>query len=84
MVTVKVSRKLQIVVPAEARRALAIGPGDRLEVSVENGTLRLRPVPRDPLLALRERYGDLWRGGTAWLEQERQAWSSASRGVPRK
>jgi AbrB family looped-hinge helix DNA binding protein len=76
--TVKVSRKLQIVVPAEARRALAIEPGDRLEVTVEDGTLRLRPLPRNPLAALRRRHGTLWHGGSKWLEEERQAWSNAT------
>lgn len=75
MATVKVSRKLQIVVPAEARHALAIGPGDRLEVTVEGDRICLRPLPRDPLAALRQRHGALWRNGSAWLESERSAWS---------
>jgi len=73
--TVKVSRKLQVAVPAEARHALGIEAGDRLEATVEDGTLRLRPLPRDPLAALRERHGAMWHGGSAWLEEERQAWT---------
>jgi len=75
MTTVKVSRKLQVAVPAEARHALGIEAGDWLEVSVGDGELRLRPLPRDPLAALRERHGALWRGGSDWLEEERQAWT---------
>lgn len=75
--TVKVSKKLQIAVPSMARRALDILPGDRLAVTVEGGAIYLRPVPRDPLAALRRRHGDVWRGGSAWLEQERQAWAEA-------
>jgi len=73
--TVKVSRKLQVAVPAEARHALGIEAGDRLEVTVEDGALRLRPLPRDPLAALRERHGALWQGGSDWLEEERQRWT---------
>ena len=80
MTTVKVSRKLQVAVPAEARHALGIEAGDRLEVTVVDGALRLRPLPRDPLAALRERHGALWRGGSDWLEEERQRWTERKAG----
>ncbi len=42
--TVIVSAKGQIVIPAEARRALGIKPGAQLSLAVENGALVLRPA----------------------------------------
>ena len=45
MLSVKVSAKHQIVVPAEARRALGIKAGDRLEVEVQQDRVVLRPRP---------------------------------------
>jgi AbrB family looped-hinge helix DNA binding protein len=45
MLSVKVSTKHQVVVPAAARRALGIQAGDRLEVVVESDRVVLRPRP---------------------------------------
>ena len=84
MATVKVSSKLQIAVPAEARHALGIEAGDQLDVTVRDGVLELRPLPRDPLVALRQRHGALWRGGGDWLEGERQAWTEQHRSGGRR
>ena len=47
--TVKVSSKNQIALPADVRRQLAIEPGDRLEVSVEDNRIVLERMPVDPL-----------------------------------
>jgi AbrB family looped-hinge helix DNA binding protein len=41
MSTVTVSEKGQIVIPAELRRQLGIGPGTRLEVVAETGGFRV-------------------------------------------
>lgn len=43
MLSVKVSSKHQIAVPSEARKALGIKVGDRLEVEVRDGVILLRP-----------------------------------------
>ncbi len=43
MLSVKVSAKHQIVVPSEARRALGIKAGDRLEVEIQDGRVVLTP-----------------------------------------
>ena len=53
MLSVKVSTKLQIVVPSEAREKLGIEPGDRLEVLIGDGEIVLRPRPRRPSDRLR-------------------------------
>lgn len=46
-VSVKMSSKNQIVVPKEAREALGLRSGDRLQVTVRDGTIRLEREPRD-------------------------------------
>ncbi len=46
--------KRQLTLPAEICEALEIGPGDRLELSVEGRTLVARPKKIKALDALRE------------------------------
>lgn len=46
-VSVKMSSKHQIVIPKEAREALGLSPGDRLQATVRDGVLRLEREPRD-------------------------------------
>jgi AbrB family looped-hinge helix DNA binding protein len=46
MSTVTVSEKGQIVIPAELRRQLGIGPGTRLEVVPETGGFRVIVEPQ--------------------------------------
>ena len=43
MLSVKVSSKNHVVVPSEARKALGIKPGDRLEVEIGENEITLRP-----------------------------------------
>jgi AbrB family looped-hinge helix DNA binding protein len=66
MLSVKVSTKHQIVVPSEARAALGIEPGDRLDVLVQDGLIVLRPRPRRPSDRLRGLWvGKPWATGDA-------------------
>jgi len=47
--TTVLSKKGQIVLPAEVRKQLDLKPGDDLEVLVDDdGTIRLRPISRPP------------------------------------
>lgn len=46
MSTVTVSEKGQMVIPAELRRQLGIGPGTRLEVVAETGGFRVIVEPQ--------------------------------------
>lgn len=67
-VSVKMSSKNQIVVPAEAREALDLRSGDRLIVAVRpDGVIEMEREPRDTAGALegilqevRAGDGDLW------------------------
>ena len=43
----------QTVIPAEIRRLFNLSPSDHLEWFVENNTLRVVPVQRDPIEAFR-------------------------------
>ncbi|MGH2354574.1 MAG: AbrB/MazE/SpoVT family DNA-binding domain-containing protein [Chloroflexota bacterium] len=78
MVTVKVSRKNQIAVPAAVRRQLGIQPGDRLSVQVEGSRLVLQREPEDILGALLGLAPEVWQGvdGTAYLRGLRDEWTS--------
>jgi AbrB family looped-hinge helix DNA binding protein len=65
MLSVKVSTKHQIVVPSEARRALSIAAGDRLDVQLTDDAIILRKRP--------ERPSDRLRGlaaGRGWYEPD--------------
>jgi AbrB family looped-hinge helix DNA binding protein len=42
--TVTVSTKGQLVIPAQMREALGIEPGDRVALTLEDGVILLRPV----------------------------------------
>lgn len=52
--TTTLSEKGQVVIPAEIRARAGLRAGDRFSVELdESGALIFRPLPRDPLLALR-------------------------------
>lgn len=54
MATTTLSQKGQVVIPAEVRSRARLRPGDRFEVILDaTGSLVFKPLPRDPLLALR-------------------------------
>ncbi len=51
MAEVVVSSKYQIVIPAEVRKSLSIKKGQKLQLIVENGVIRL--IPSKPLSEMR-------------------------------
>lgn len=53
MATTTLSEKGQLVIPAEIRTRLGLQRGDRFEIEVRDGEVILRPLPRNPLLAMR-------------------------------
>jgi AbrB family looped-hinge helix DNA binding protein len=81
VLTVKVSRKHQIAVPASVRRQLGIRPGDRLGVEVDGKRIVLKPQPRDALEALVGLAPELWQGieATDLLRELRDEWSHRGR-----
>lgn len=57
---VKISSRNQIVIPAEARRALGIGPGDHLLVSACDGYIFMMPEPENYVEHLRGLHKEIW------------------------
>jgi AbrB family looped-hinge helix DNA binding protein len=86
MPKVKLSSKSQIVVPAEARRALGLEPGDVLDVEVQGDRILLRKETDrscafDRLLQF---VGDhAWSGASEALERSRQEWEEYSADIAR-
>jgi AbrB family looped-hinge helix DNA binding protein len=78
-VSVKVSSRYQVAVPRIAREKLNIQSGDRLLVDVQDGVLILIPQPQDHVAHLAGLHKEIWAGvdTTAYLEQERDAWTDS-------
>ena len=79
-VSVKVSSRYQIAVPRAAREKLNIQSGDRLLVDVQDGVLILIPQPQDYVKHLAGLHKEIWADvdTTAYLEEEREAWSDSN------
>ncbi len=74
---VKVSRKHQVVVPREARRALGVGAGDELVVEVEKGKVMIKARPRSYAKHMLGLHKNVWTGLKAeeYVKKEREAWA---------
>jgi AbrB family looped-hinge helix DNA binding protein len=57
MATATVSRKGQVVIPADIRKLLGIAPGTRLDFTVEGQSLRVEVTRRSALTRLEDGYG---------------------------
>jgi len=81
-VNVKVSSRYQIAVPRIARERLNIKSGDRLLVDVQGGLLILLPQPQDYAAHLAGLHREVWAGldTTAYLQEERDAWTDSASG----
>jgi AbrB family looped-hinge helix DNA binding protein len=73
---VKVSSKNHMTVPADARRALGIEPGDELLVSVENGVMKVTKRPQNYADAFFGLHKEVWADIDVreYLRRERDAW----------
>ena len=67
------------MVPRVARERLNIKCGDRLLVDVQDGVLILTPQPQDYVAHLAGLHKEVWAGvdTTAYLDQEREAWTDS-------
>jgi AbrB family looped-hinge helix DNA binding protein len=73
---VKVSKRNQIAVPAEARKALGIVAGDTLLVELREGILYMTPEPSDYARSLLGLHKEVWEGvdPVEYLRREREDW----------
>ncbi len=72
--TVKLSKKNQIVVPKEARKSLNIKSGNKLLVMVKEGRVILIPEPKDYVKAIRGLGKEIWKDTSEHLKNERENW----------
>lgn len=77
MTRVKVSSKLQVAVPAEARRRLGIEAGDYLIVEIQDDSIVLIPEPKDYVERMRGFHAEIWEDvdPDEYLRQERESWT---------
>lgn len=82
MLSVKVSTKHQIVVPSEARHALGIEAGDRLDVEVIDGGIILRPRRGTAASRMRGLGHEIWQGvdPVEYVRRLRQEWDERAPG----
>ena len=69
--------KSQVTIPAEVRRRLGVGPGDRIVFDVEAGRATIRPLRGTFTEYLAGLGRDVWsrEGGAArYLRRERKSW----------
>jgi AbrB family looped-hinge helix DNA binding protein len=60
--SVKVSKRYQIAVPAAARERLNTQSGDRLIVDIQDGMIILLPEPRNYTEHMAGLYHEIWEG----------------------
>lgn len=65
----RVTKRGQVSVPSDVRRRLQIGPDTLLEWVIEGSTVRVIPLPADPIRAFR---GSGPKGATQSLLRERR------------
>jgi AbrB family looped-hinge helix DNA binding protein len=73
----RLTRKCQVTVPKEIRRALRLKEGDTVYFAIEEGKAVLRPAPESFAKALRGLGKDAWRslgGAERFLRRERESW----------
>jgi len=74
MPLVKVSRKAQIVLPAQIRKKLAIKPGDLLQIEMKNEVIIIKKAPSSFVKALEQYASSIWQVYKEELEREREQW----------
>ncbi|MEM7827063.1 MAG: AbrB/MazE/SpoVT family DNA-binding domain-containing protein [Candidatus Aenigmatarchaeota archaeon] len=76
LITTKVSKKSQIVIPKEIRKTIGISEGDELIVDVEGDRIILKVKPKNYTKKLRGLHKKVWQGidPKKYVRGERESW----------
>lgn len=76
LITTKVSKKSQIVIPKVIRETVGISEGDELIVDVEGDRVILRVKPKSYTKKLRGLHKNVWKGiePKKYVRGERESW----------
>ena len=73
--TAKVSKKYQMVIPKDVRKALNIKPHDHIIFLIDGNKVYLHPRPENFTEALSGLHAHVWQQPTEdWLKKERASW----------
>ena len=72
--TVTLSSKFQIVIPREAREAMALSSGDQLLVLCKTDRVVIVPKPKNFARHMAGLHREIWSGADAYLRDERDSW----------
>jgi AbrB family looped-hinge helix DNA binding protein len=76
LITTRVSKKSQIVIPKEIRETVGISEGDELIVDVEGDRVILKVKPKSYTKKLRGLHKNVWKGidPKKYVRGERESW----------
>lgn len=76
LITTKVGKKSQIVIPKEIRETVGISEGDELIVDVEEDRVILKVKPSSYSKRLKGLHKDVWKGidPLKYVKSERESW----------
>ena len=76
LITTRVSKKSQIVIPKEIRETVGIIEGDELIVDVEGDRVILKVKPKNYTRKLRGLHKNVWKGinPRKYVKGERESW----------
>jgi len=76
LTTIKLSKKSQIVIPKDVRKAVGISEGDELIVDTEKEKIILTVKPKSYTRRLRGLHKDVWKGvdPKKYVKAERESW----------
>ena len=76
LITTRVSKKSQIVIPKKIRDTVGISEGDELIVDVEGDRVILKVKPKSYAKRLRGLHKNVWKGidPKKYVRRERESW----------
>lgn len=76
LTTIKLTKKSQIVIPKDVRRAVGISEGDELIVDTDKEKIILTVKPKSYSKRLKGLHKDIWKGidPKKYVKSERESW----------